>query len=95
MEKPLPLQEQDTKSYITEETCPKHVTIRFVRNSIINIILFSRVIKMLTSYHQKKTTTYPRHVTASAFKIPSTLSRFGLSEIVNHLLQTDKPVPFV
>lgn|SRR5690606_24989119 len=32
------------------------------------------------------TTAYPVKVTETPFKVPSDLTRFGLSEIINHLL---------
>lgn len=34
------------------------------------------------------------HCSANPIYIPVSLKRFGLSEIVNHLLETDSPVPF-
>lgn len=34
------------------------------------------------------------HVSSNPIYIPVTLKRFGLSEIVNHLLETETPVPF-
>jgi ribosome biogenesis protein len=36
------------------------------------------------------TNTYPEKVTETPFKVPSELSRYGLSEIINHLLDHSK-----
>ncbi|GME68523.1 unnamed protein product [Ambrosiozyma monospora] len=34
------------------------------------------------------------HTSATPFFVPVSLKRFGLSEIINHLIETDKPIPF-
>lgn len=40
------------------------------------------------------TNTYPEKVAETTFKVPADFSRLGLSELVNHLLNHETPVPF-
>lgn len=51
----------------------------------------SKVVEVLVSF---KTTFDKYRVTEEAISLPTRLKRFGLSDIVNHLLQLPKQVPF-
>ena len=51
----------------------------------------SKVVEVLICF---KTTVDKYRVTEEPIAIPTRLKRFGLSDIVNHLLQLSKPVPF-
>ena len=59
------------------------------------VIILTNLMFLLQQIRARFTTTHVQYkVPETAIAIPSKLGRYGMSEVINHLLELDPPVPF-